>query len=135
MRYRVLPAFLLILVLSAAAPAFAHHTFSIEYDVTKCSNMTGTLTKLDWENPHVYFHIDIKDANNQVSSWSFESLSVAYLKRAGIERLDFLDNIGKVVTVRACLARGSATRAAASTLKLADGRTLKVGSDYENGQN
>ena len=65
MRYRVLLALPLILGL-LAVPAFAHHTFSVEYDASKCSSMTGTLTKVDWENPHVYFHVDLKDANNQV---------------------------------------------------------------------
>jgi len=118
------------------APASAHHTFSIEYDAKKCLDMKGTLTKLDWENPHVYFHVDVTDANNQVTSWSFESVSVAYLKRGGVVRQDFLDNIGKVVTVRACLGKlPDLKRAAAETVTMPDGRTLKVGSDYEHGQN
>jgi hypothetical protein len=127
---------LLIGVLLGAAPALAHHTFSVEYDASKCSDMTGTLTKVDWENPHVYFYMDLKDADNQVSSWSFEAVSVAFLKRSGIQKQDFLDNMGKVVTVRACLGKtASAKRAAAETLKMADGRTVRVGSDYEHGQN
>ncbi len=63
-----------------AAPAWAHHTFSVEYDASKCGDMTGTLTKVDWENPHVYFYVDLKDADNQVSSWSFEAVSVAFLR-------------------------------------------------------
>lgn len=127
---------LLIGVLLGAAPAFAHHTFSVEYDASKCNDMTGTLTKVDWENPHVYFYVDLKDSDNQVSSWSFEAVSVAFLKRSGIQKQDFLDNMGKVVTVRACLGKSaSAKRAAAETLKMADGRTVRVGSDYEHGQN
>jgi len=135
MRYKVLLASTLISALSAV-PAFAHHTFSVEYDASKCSSMTGTLTKVDWENPHVYFHVDLKDADNQVDSWSFEAVSVAYLKRSGIERQDFLDNIGKTVTVRACLGKiTNLKRAAAETVTMADGRKLKVGSDYEHGQN
>ncbi len=98
--------------------------------------MKGTLTKLDWENPHVYFYVDLTDADNKVTSWSFESVSVAYLKRAGIERQDFLDNIGKMVTVRACLGKVSnLKRAAAETVTMPDGRKLKVGSDYEHGAN
>jgi uncharacterized protein DUF6152 len=135
MRHRVLLGLPLVFGL-LAVPAFAHHTFSVEYDASKCSSMTGTLTKVDWENPHVYFHVDLKDADNQVDSWSFEAVSVAYLKRSGIERQDFLDNIGKVVTVRACLGKiTNLKRAAAETVTMADGRKLKVGSDYEHGQN
>ncbi len=127
---------LLIGALLAAAPAWAHHTFSVEYDASKCSDMTGTLTKVDWQNPHVYFNVDLKDADNQVSSWSFEAVSVAYLKRSGIQKQDFLDNMGKMVTVRACLGKSSSgKRAAAETIKMPDGRMLRVGSDYEHGQN
>ena len=134
MRHRVLLGLPMILGL-LAAPAFAHHTFSVEYDASKCSDMTGTLTKVDWENPHVYFYVDLKDAN-QVNSWSFEAVSVAYLKRSGIQKQDFLDNMGKEVTVRACLPKSAASkRAAAETLKLSDGRTLRVGNDVEHGQN
>lgn len=126
----------LIGVLLSAAPAWAHHTFSVEYDASKCSDMTGTLTKVDWQNPHVYFNVDLKDADNQVSSWSFEAVSVAYLKRSGIQKQDFLDNMGKEVTVRACLGKSSnGKRAAAETIKMPDGRILRVGSDYEHGQN
>jgi len=119
-----------------APPAVAHHTFSVEYDASKCSDMTGTLTKVDWQNPHVYFNVDLKEADSQVSSWSFEAVSVAFLKRSGIQKQDFVDNMGKVVTVRACLGKSSTgKRAAAETIKMADGRTLRVGSDYEHGQN
>jgi hypothetical protein len=135
-RHSVLLGLPLILGLLMAAPVFAHHTFSVEYDAAKCSDMTGTLTKVDWENPHVYFYVDLKGADNQVASWSFEAVSVAYLKRSGIQKQDFLDNMGKVVTVRACLGKsGDTKRAAAETLKMADGRTVRVGSDYEHGQN
>jgi hypothetical protein len=119
-----------------AAPAFPHHTFSVEYDASKCSDMSGTLTKVDWQNPHVYFYVDVKDPGNQVSSWSFEAVSVAFLKRSGIQKHDFDDNMGKMVTVRACLGKSAtAKRAAAETVKTADGRTLRVGSDYEHGEN
>ena len=135
-RQRLTLSLPLVLGLFIAAPAFAHHTFSVEYDASKCSDMTGTLTKVDWENPHVYFYVDLKDADNQVSSWSFEAVSVAYLKRSGIQKQDFLDNMGKVVTVRACLPKSAASkRAAAETLKMADGRTMRVGNDVEHGQN
>ena len=127
MKQRVVPGLLLALALFVAAPAFAHHTFAVEYDESKCSDMTGTLTKVDWENPHVYFYVDLKDANNQVSSWSFEAVSVAYLKRSGVQRQDFLDNIGKTVTVRACLSKiGNLKRASAQTITMADGRKMKV---------
>ena len=147
MRHRVRPGSALVFglvmggvsmvaLLFLALPARAHHTFSVEYDAARCSDMTGTLTKVDWQNPHVYFYVDLKEADNQVSSWSFEAVSVAYLKRSGIQRQDFENNFGKMVTVRACLPKSATSkRAAAETLKMPDGRMLRVGNDVEHGQN
>ena len=96
-------------LLLAAVPAFAHHGFAAEYDSTKCTDMTGTLTSVEWVNPHIYFHMDLKDASGNAVPWTFEAHSVPLMKRGGTERSDFTDNIGKVVTVRACPAR-SATK-------------------------
>lgn len=122
----------IIVLFCSALPVFAHHSFTAEFDGAKCANMTGTLTKIEWENPHGYFYMDIKDADGSSASWTFETVSIAWLKRSGTQRQDFLDNIGKVVTVRACLAKSaSKNRGAAETLKMADGRTLTVGTDYE----
>jgi len=138
-RHRVLlglPLFFAFMGGLLAAPAFPHHTFSVEYDASKCSDMSGTLTKVDWQNPHVYFYVDVKDPGSQVSSWSFEAVSVAFLKRSGIQKHDFDDNMGKMVTVRACLGKSAtAKRAAAESIKTSDCRTLRVGSDYEHGEN
>jgi hypothetical protein len=122
-----------ITILLLASPLLAHHGFTAEYDANNCSNVTGTLTKVQWENPHVYFYVDAKDEGGNVASWSFEAVSLEWLKRAGTTRRDFVDNIGKTVTVRACMAKSSTkNRGAAETVKLADGRTLTVGTNYEH---
>jgi len=115
----------------AAAPAFAHHSFIAEFDGDKCVDMTGTFTKFEWDNPHGYFYLDVKDDKSAVVSWTFETVSLAWLKRSGTTRQDFEDAVGKVVTVRACLAKNGSPRAAAETLKMPDGRVLRVGTDYE----
>src|ERR1700688_1881754 len=89
-------------LLLVRADAYAHHGFAVEFDGSKCTDMTGTLTAIDWQNPHAYFHMDVKDADGTVSSWRFETLSVVAMKRGGIDRQDFLDNIGKTIMTRAC---------------------------------
>jgi hypothetical protein len=114
--------------MAIAAPLAAHHSFAAEWDSTKCREFTGTLTKLDWQNPHPYFYVDIKDASGKVENWSFQAYSPVTLRRNGTDRQVFLDNIGKEVWVRGCLARNEKVNAAAAgTLKFADGVLRQVG--------
>ncbi len=108
------------------APAFAHHGFATEYDGSKYITVTGVLTKVDWENPHIYFNVDAKDAAGKVTSWRFEGSSVAIVERTGTRRRDLVDNIGQSVTVSACPAKGGFPRGAAEKLKLPDGREVII---------
>ena len=106
----------------------AHHSFAAEFDGKNCKDFTGTLTKIDWQNPHGFFYVDIKDAAGKVDSWSFQTYALITLKRAGIERQLFVENIGKEVWVRGCVAKnGKEHYAAAGTLKFADGVLRQAG--------
>ena len=111
-----------------AAPSFAHHSVSSEFDPGICKAFTGILTNISWQNPHAFFYMDIKDARGTVESWAFQTYSVPTLKRSGMDRQAFLDNIGKEISVRGCVARaGTKNYAAAGTLKLPDGQVRSVG--------
>ena len=106
----------------------AHHSFAAEFDGKNCKDFTGTLTKIDWQNPHGFFYVDIKDAAGKVESWSFQTYALITLKRAGIERQLFVENIGKEVWVRGCVAKnGKSHYAAAGTLKFSDGVLRQAG--------
>ena len=111
-----------------AVPSFAHHSFAAEFDANNCKDFSGTLTKIDWQNPHGYFYMDVKDSNGKVESWSFQTYALITLKRAGIERQFFVENIGKELWVRGCLAKNGRTNyAAAGLLKGPDGVLRQVG--------
>jgi uncharacterized protein DUF6152 len=119
-------------LLVSAIPAPAHHAFAAEFDANKCTDIVGTFTGYEWQNPHGYFHMDVKNSNGAVNSWTFETVSLSTLKRSGTSRRDFEDAIGKSVTVRACLAKnGAKNRAAAETIKLPDGQIHRIGQDVE----
>jgi hypothetical protein len=111
-----------------ASPSLAHHSFAAEFDGNNCREFTGVLTKLDWQSPHAYFYLDVKDDSGRLENWSFQTYALITLRRSGTDRQVFLDNIGKEVWVRGCLARnGRQHYAAAGTLKMSDGVLRQVG--------
>jgi hypothetical protein len=121
-------AVLMAALLLPPAPLAAHHSFAAEFDANNCRDFTGTFTKLDWQSPHAYFYVDVKDASGKVANWSFQTYALITLRRAGNDRQIFLDNVGKEVWVRGCLARnGREHYAAAGTLKFSDGVLRQVG--------
>lgn len=121
-------------MLFAAVPSFAHHSFAAEFDATKCQDFNGKLTAIEWQNPHGYFHVDVKNAAGATEAWTFQTVSIITLKRSGTTRKDFEDNIGKNVFVRGCLAKnGVKNRAAAETMKMTDGQLRIVGQEVEHG--
>lgn len=108
--------------LTSAAPVLAHHSFSTMYDSAKPVEMKGTVTKIEWTNPHARFYIDVKDAKGQLQNWNFEMASPNVLARNGWKR-DTL-KIGDQITVGGYLARTAERMAIAGALTDANGRPL-----------
>src|ERR1044071_5756179 len=86
---RWLGALALARVLLGAPPAQAHHSFAAEFDINKPITLEGTVTKVEWVNPHVYVYLDVKDASGKVTAWSLSSLSPGAARRAGVTRANF----------------------------------------------
>ena len=115
----------------AAMPALAHHSFAAEYDAAKPVTLTGTVTKVEWMNPHARFYIDVKDEGGKVTNWELELGSPNGLMRRGWTRHSMKE--GDTVTVNGSLAKDGSNLANARTVKLADGKALFAGSASETG--
>jgi Spy/CpxP family protein refolding chaperone len=107
-------------------PAYAHHAFSAEYDANKQIKLRGTVTKIDWINPHAWIYIDSKKTNGTVEQWMIETAGPSALQSRGYTR-DFL-KLGTEVVVNGYLSKSGAQRINARDLTLPEGQVLFVGS-------
>jgi hypothetical protein len=111
---------------TVSAPVFAHHGFSVEFDKDRPLTLTGTVTKMEFMNPHIYFYVDVKGQDGKVVNWAFEGGPPNVIYRQGW-RKDTLKP-GDVVTVKGFRAKDGTHLAACSTVKLPDGREVSAGS-------
>jgi hypothetical protein len=112
------------------APASAHHSFAAEFDRHLPITVTGTVTKVEWMNPHARFYVDAKDETGKIVNWDFELASPNGLMRRGWNRNSM--KVGDVVTVTGRRAKNNPLVGNASTVTLADGKRLFAGSSIEN---
>ena len=109
-------------LVAAAVPVFGHHSFAAQYDRTKAIALKGTVTKVEWMNPHIYFYVDVKDDSNRVTNWAIEGGAPSMLYRNGW-RIDSL-KLGDKVTIDGWLAKDGSNLANMRTVTLADGKTV-----------
>ena len=130
MRSRSSPLWLPVVVVAliAGPAAFAHHSVSGQFDVSKQVALKGVISRVDWQNPHIYVHLDVKDEAGAVTTWALESLPTAMMRKAGLTRDTIAGMPGEVVTVTGNPGRDSSRRTAwILRITYADGHYLQLG--------
>lgn len=116
-----------VLAATIAIPASAHHSVSGQFDQSKPLELTGTISRIDWINPHIYIHLDVKDARGKVTTWALATLPTAMMRRSRITKDSLGGKPGEVVRVNAVPARdGTKTLAWISRITYADGHFLQL---------
>src|SRR2546425_1441110 len=120
--------FVLLGLLLTALPLLAHHSFAAEYDSTKVVKLTGNVTRVDWQNPHAYFYIDVKNAEtSRVENWAFEMGAPSVIARQGWTKTSL--KIGDVIIVEGTRAKDGGTHGNARSVYMAStGKKLGAGS-------
>ena len=117
-------------ILVLAFSAYAHHPFSAEYDWKQPVTLTGTVSKVEWSNPHAFLYIDAKDQNGEMMHWTLEMGSPAALTHAGWSRTSL--KMGDQVSVDAWMSKTKKDHANVKSVKMADGRELSGASSIGN---
>jgi Family of unknown function (DUF6152) len=118
-----------ILILAAAmagVPALAHHSFAAEYSIDQPITLKGTLTKVEWTNPHGWIYIDLKDAQGKVTNWAVEFGAPNALLRRGLRKTDFPSGVELVI--KGYRAKNGTSTVNGTSVTFPDGRSLFTGS-------
>ena len=126
MRKTLVVAFAALVLIGAAVPAWAHHAFAAEFDASKPIKFKGTVTKMEWINPHAWIHIDVKGDDGKVTAWMIEAAAPNALLRRGWTKASL--PVGTEIVVEGYQAKDGANRANGSIITFTDGKKLFVGS-------
>jgi hypothetical protein len=122
----VVTALVGLFVTGQAAPLSAHHAFAAEFDANKPVKFEGTVTKMQWTNPHVWLYVDVKKPDGKVENWAFEAGTPNVLFRRGFTKNSLLP--GTKIVVDGYQSKDGSRRANGRDITLADGRKLFLGS-------
>ena len=126
MRHKISATLIVLVFLSAAGPARAHHSPSAVFDMSNKFTLTGTLTKVDWINPHIVVYFDAKKDDGSVENWKFESNPPSWFRRVALARDDFAKAIGQTVTIEGVRAKSGGLYGYLLKITFPDGNSLEL---------
>ena len=130
MRYRFAVVLVAATIMVVAGTLSAHHSVSGQYDASRPLTLTGVISKVDWINPHIYLHLDVKDKDGAVTTWTLSTLPTAMMRRAGLTKETLQGQPGEVVTITAIAARDETKKLGwISKITYADGHHVQLGRD------
>jgi hypothetical protein len=123
MNYRTFGA--LLACVSIPAVVFAHHAPSAIFDMDHKLTLSGLCTRVEWVNPHIILHLDVKDTDGKVANWTFESNPPAWFKKAGVSRQDVVKATGQTVTIEGLRAKDGSSYGYFLKITFADGTSVE----------
>jgi uncharacterized protein DUF6152 len=127
-----IPGLAVVIIAAIASFASAHHSLTVEFDITKTMTLTGSITEMKWTNPHAWLYIDVKDEKGEVRNWAVEFASPNSLYRRGWRQTDLPPR--STVTVTGYPSRDNPRTISSTDVKLPDGRTLFAGTPTDGKQ-
>jgi hypothetical protein len=121
------------LVMMGSAAAFAHHSFVAEFDRDKPIKVSGIVTKVEWQNPHIWYYVDVKDESGKVTNWAFSGGAPNQLMRRGITRE--VIKPGMNIVVEGFRSRDGSNNAAGQKVTFQDGRSVFTSGGEEGAGN
>lgn len=115
-------ALLALVAIAGRFPLLAHHSFAAEFDDKKPVKMTGTLVKVEWQNPHIWFYLAVKNSDGSTTTWGFAGGAPGQLMRRGIMK-DQL-KIGETIVVEGFRAKDGSNNASGGRITFPDGRNV-----------
>jgi hypothetical protein len=130
MRMKILAAAALASLFAAVVPAWAHHSFAAEFDIAKPVKLEGTVTSMEWINPHSWIHLDVKGPDGKMVNWMVEGGSPNILLRRGFTKKSL--EPGTVIVVEGYQAKNGENRANGANITFPDGKRLFLGGSNPN---
>lgn len=107
-------------------PALAHHSFSVGFDLSSKFTVTGTLTRMDWRNPHIELFLDVRGEQEPIEAWVIESMPPSFFRNRNVAKADFENTIGRTLTVQGVRSRSGARLGIAEKVTFPDGRVVTL---------